>query len=108
MKGAIMEYVYSIMMFCMAGGLLLYAGLLALAKDPMLIPRHYAARMKDGEAYAVMIAKVVALVAVPFAISGTVGLIWTSDQTLVPAIIAFIASLVACIWLCRKIVRKSY
>ena len=42
-----MEYVYSIMMFCMAGGLLLYAGLLALAKDPMLIPKHWAAKMDN-------------------------------------------------------------
>ena len=62
-----MEYVYSIMMFCMAGGLLLYAGLLALAKDPMLIPKHWAAKMDNKKEYCLMIAKVVAVIAIPFA-----------------------------------------
>ena len=103
-----MEYVYSIMMFGMAVGLLLYAGLLALAKDPMLIPKHYAAKMKNKKAYTVMIAKIVAIIAIPFAASGIVGLIWNAEQTLLPAIIVLIIGFVVCIYLCRKIVKKLY
>jgi len=103
-----MEYVYSIIMFCMAGGLLLYAGLLALAKDPMLIPKHYAANMKNEKAYAVMIAKIVALIAIPFAVSGIVGLIWNAEQTLLPAILVLIVGFIVCIWLSSKIVKKFY
>lgn len=103
-----MEYVYSIIMFCMAGGLLLYAGLLALAKDPMLIPKHHAANMKNEKAYAVMIAKIVALIAIPFAVSGIVGLIWNAEQTLLPAILVLIVGFVVCIWLSSKIVKKFY
>ena len=101
-----MEYAYSIIMFCMAGGLLLYAGLLALTKDPMLIPKHHAARMKNKKAYTVMIAKIVALIALPFAVSGIIGLIWNAEQTLLPAIIVLIVGFVGCIYLSSRIVRK--
>ena len=101
-----MEYVYSIIMFCMAGGLLLYAGILALAKDPMLIPRHYAANMRNKKAYAMMFAKIIAMMAVPFAVSGILGLIWNADQTLVPAIIVLIIGFIACLYLSTKIAKK--
>ena len=103
-----MEYGYSIIMFCMAGALVLYAGLLALVKDPMLIPRHYAARMRNKKAYALMFAKIIAMMAMPFAASGIVGLIWNEDQTLVPAIAVLIIGFIACLYLSTKIARKSY
>ena len=102
-----MEYAYSILMFCMAAGLLLYAGLLALAKDPMLIPKHYAAKMKNKKAYAVMFAKITAMMALPFAVSGIVGLIWNAEQTLLPAIIVLIVGLVVCLYLSTKIAKKQ-
>ncbi|MBQ9031057.1 MAG: hypothetical protein IJ106_06345 [Parasporobacterium sp.] len=102
-----MEYVFSIMMFCMAGGLLLYAGLLALLRDPLLIPRHYAAKMGNRKVYCLMIAKIVAVVSLPFTASGITGLIWNSDVTLVPAIIVFIIAMVACIYWARRIVKKN-
>ena len=101
-----MEYVYSIMMFCMAGGLLLYAGLLALIKDPLMIPKHHAARIRHKKEYCIMIAKIVAVIAIPFAVSGIVGLIWNSDQTLIPEIIVFIIAFTVCIYFSRKIVRN--
>ena len=103
-----MEYSIAILMFCMAGGLLLYAGLLALVKDPMLIPKHWAANMKNKKEYCLMIAKVVALTAIPFAASGFTGLIWNAEETLLPAIIVLVIGFVVCIWLSRKIVRKVY
>ena len=103
-----MEYAYAIMMFCMAGGLLLYAGFLALVKDPMLIPKHWAAKMKNEKEYCLMIAKVVAIIAIPFAASGITELIWTAEETLLPAIIVLVIGFVVCIYLSRKIVRKVY
>ena len=102
-----MEYAYSIIMFCMAGGLLLYAGLLALAKDPMLIPKYYATNMKNKKAYAVMFAKIIAMMAVPFTVSGIVGLIWTSEQTLLPAIVVLIIGLFIGFYLSTRIAKKS-
>ena len=56
---------FSILMLCFSGALLLYAGLLALTKDYNLIPRCYASRVKDKKTYAVNLAKVIALTAVP-------------------------------------------
>ena len=56
---------FSILMLCFSGALLLYAGLLALTKNYNLIPRGYASRVKDKRAYAVNLAKVIALTAVP-------------------------------------------
>lgn len=56
---------FSILMLCFSGALLLYAGLLALTKDYNLIPRGYASRVKDKKTYAVNLAKVIALTAVP-------------------------------------------
>ncbi len=56
---------FSILMLCFSGALLLYAGLLALTKDYKLIPRGYAVKVKNKRAYAVNMAKVVALTAVP-------------------------------------------
>lgn len=56
---------FSILMLCFSGALLLYAGLLALTRDPALIPRCDAAKVKDKRAYAVKVAKLVALAAVP-------------------------------------------
>ena len=61
---------YSILMFCFSGALLLYAALLALTKNCGLIPRSYAAREKDKKAYAVTVAKIVALTAIPPVHSG--------------------------------------
>ena len=56
------HYAIAVLMFCFAGMLLLYAALLALIRDPKMIPRHYAANMKNKKAYCVQLAKVIALV----------------------------------------------
>ena len=42
-----METDFSALVFCFSELLLLYAGLLALAKDSQFIPRHDYARMKN-------------------------------------------------------------
>jgi len=59
------------------------------------------------KAYCVMIAKIVAVIAIPFAASGITGLVWNASQTVLPAEIVFIAAMAVCICWSRKIVRKS-
>ncbi len=85
-----MEYAFSIMMFAMAGGMLLYAGDLAIWKNYKLIPRWQSARMKDPKAYTVQFAKVIAVFALPFLASGLVGLL----QWYIPALIVLVAGFV--------------
>ena len=70
-----MDYALSILMFCFAGMLLLYAGLLALTKDYKLIPRNYAVHMTDKKGYCVGMAKVIALVSLAPLEFGLIGLL---------------------------------
>lgn len=88
-----MEYAFSILMFCFAGMLLLYAGLLAAAKDPQLIPRHFASKIKNPKVYALQFAKLTALTAAAPFLSGLVGL---TDQMWAAGIV-LIAAFVLCI-----------
>ena len=69
-----MEYAYSIVMFCLAGGIFIYAVLLAVCKNTNLIMRSYAVKMKDRRRYAVQFAKIMALIGVAPLISGLIGL----------------------------------
>ena len=98
-----MEYAYSILMFCFAGMLLLYAGLLALTKDAGLIPRSEAVEMRDKKAYARQFAKVMALVALAPVLSGLVALApWLSALTgvvgaHVAAFLVLVLAFVGCI-----------
>ncbi len=62
-----MNNAYSILMLCFSGMLLLYAAILAIVKDPKLIPRNDTVEMKDPKKYAVQFSKIIALMAVaPF------------------------------------------
>ena len=72
----------------------------------MLIPRHYAVRMRNKKAYALMFAKIMAMMAITFAASAVVGLIWNAQQTLVPAIVVLIIGLVVCIYISTKIAKN--
>lgn len=85
-----MERAYSILMFCFAGGLLLYSLILAIVKSPDLIPRSYAAKRKTRQKYAVQFAKIIALVAAAPALSGLVGLIAPTLPCLLVLIVAFV------------------
>ena len=100
-----MEYGFSVLMFCFAGALLLYAGLLAAEKrrPDLLIPRFYASAGKVGDArrYARRIAKIVALCALSPLLTGLVGL---TGQYLIAGIV-FVCTLVGAIWLGVKLTR---
>ena len=98
-----MDTAFSILMFCFSGMLLLYAGLLALAKDPQLIPRHYYAKIKNPKAYALQFAKLTALTAAAPALSGLVGL---SGCTWA-AVAVLLGGFVVCIWLGIRLFMKD-
>ena len=70
-----METGFPILLLCLAGLLLLYAGLIAATGDASLIFRSYAAKMKDRKAYARQFGKLLAVVAIAPAVSGEVGLL---------------------------------
>ena len=86
-----MEYAFSILMFCFSGMILLYAGIMAATKDiNMLRWRHVrVAKMNDPKAYAVMVAKILALTAAAPLAGGLAGLISPSVGGIV-LVIAFI------------------
>ena len=62
---------YSIIMFCFAAALLLYAADLAITKNYNLVARNWAAKPKDEKAYTVHLAKIIALVALAPAVFPT-------------------------------------
>ena len=69
-----MESGFSILMFCLSGGLLLWAAVLAISRNSGGIPRDYAVKKKNGKKYAVGFAKVLALTAMAPLAGGIVGL----------------------------------
>lgn len=103
-----MKYGFSILMFCFSAGLLLYAGIIAAAKDPQLIPRHYCAKIKNKEKYAVRFAKVLAVTAIaPFA-GGITGLIWNAEKTLIPSMLVLILAFSICMHFAVKIMDNAW
>ena len=87
-------------MFVFSGVLLLYAGLLALTRDVTMLPRFSAAYVGDKKAYALRVAKVLAIVAVSPALTGVTALL-----SGIAAAIVFVVSLVGCIWLGVKVTK---
>lgn len=101
------EYGFSVLMFCFAGALLLYAGLLVLEKKrpDLLIPRRYSVSMKktDWIRHARRLAKIVALCALAPFFSGVAGLF---GKPLLAGIV-FVAVLTAAIWLGVRITKET-
>ena len=91
-----MRYAYSILMFCFAGGILLYAALMAPGNDD-LIPRRHAAKMRKPKAYAKRLAKVLALVSLAPLSSGIIGLLVDIERHPLPPVAALIAVFIACV-----------
>ena len=101
-----MEYGFSILMFCFAGALLLYAGLLAAEKrrPDLLIPRRVSVTKSElTVAYARRLAKIVALCALSPLLTGLVGL---TGYYLIAGIV-FVVTLAGAIWLGIKITRAA-
>ena len=101
-----MEYGFSILMFCFAGALLLYAGLMAVEKrrPDLLIPRRvFVSRSKWTVAYLRKLAKIVALCSLSPLLTGIVGL---TGQYLIAGIV-FVVTLGLAIWLGIKITHAA-
>lgn len=101
-----MDKAYSILMFCFSACLFLYAGLLALTRDVGLVPKTYAAKIKNKKEYAKGIAKVVALTALAPLISGVVALFGDMDRMVLPALLVLIAGFIVFIYLGVKRMKK--
>ena len=98
-----MDNGFSILMFILAGALLLYALILALTKNYNMLPAHatISVKPKNPKRYTVQLAKVIALVAVAIAIGAAVSL-W---NMLIGAIV-MIAAVILAIWFGTKIVKN--
>jgi len=99
-----MDHYFAIFMLIFAAALLLYAAILAITKDYSMLP--YRARIsvkpKNPEAYTVMLAKAVALVALAIAVGGGVAL-WNA----LIGVVAMIVGAIAAIWAATKIVKDE-
>ncbi len=94
---------FSILMFCFSGALLLYAGVLALAKNPDLIPRSHAVQMKDPKAYARAFAGMIALAALAPLGSGLYGLVSVPLGAFM-----LIPNFAACIWIGTRVYKDTF
>lgn len=97
-----MEKAFPIIMLAMSGGMLLYAGLIALGGFD-LIPRSYAVKVRDKKKYARRFAALIALLAWAPAVGGITALIFGNPAGL----IVTAAALVLAIWLGRYVMRNS-
>lgn len=71
-----MDHVYSIVMFCLGAGVLLYAFIVSKSGFEA-IPKKHAVDPKDKEAYASEFAKLLVKIGVVFLLSGVIGLLGT-------------------------------
>ena len=85
-----MEYPYTILLFCLAGLLLLYAGIVALTKSSLLIPRDFAAKIDDRKKYVSRFARVLALVALSPALAGLSGLFFSGVVPVIVFLVSFV------------------
>ena len=97
-----MEKAFPIRMLCFGGLLVLYAGILALTKDVMLIPHADKAKVREPKAYALRFAGIMALVSVGPLASGIAGLIYDNKR----AAIVLIVGLVFSLWGATQLVKK--
>lgn len=96
-----MDYAYCIIMLCLTGGILFYAGLIALFGFDM-IPKTYSVRPKDKRRYATQFAKLLAIVAAAPAVSGLTSLVgvWltgSAEKVIFPSLMVLVIALVVCI-----------
>ena len=97
-----MENAVSYLFFAFAAMLLLYAGALFAGGNPNMIPRHWAAEIKNTKQYARAVALVIALVACSPALAGLAGLLAGPGI----ALIVLLVTMVLFIWLGVRLVRK--
>ena len=97
-----MDNGFSILMLIFAGAILLYAALMALTKDYNMLPlrAQVSVKPKNPKKYMTQLAKAVALVAVPVALGGLIGL-WNA----MVGLIIMLLGVGICLWLATKIMK---
>ena len=97
-----MDNGFSILMLIFAGAILLYAALMALTKDYNMLPlrAQVSVKPKNPKKYMTQLAKAVALVAVPVALGGLIGL-WNA----MVGLIIILLGVGICLWLATKIMK---
>ncbi len=100
-----MEYGFSILMFCFSGGILLYAGMIALF-GVELIPRYWMVKMTDKKAYARRFARILGVTALAPALSGVVALIVGIEEAPLLPLLALLLGIPAAIWLGTLITKE--
>ena len=100
-----MDQGFPIFMLIFAAALLLYAALLAVTRDELLLPMKVSVSIKsmnkkEKKEYALRLAKMVALVAAAPAVGGLIGL-WNQLAGAIVMGIGFVVTL----WLCTKIAK---
>ena len=93
-----MNYVYPIIMGCLALGILGYAAVIAIAGTTDLIPRHYAAKVRNKKIYARRFALLLVIVAAAPIISGIVGLF-----SVLAGVIILIIGLAICLYVGARV-----
>ncbi len=98
-----MEYAFSFVTLGFGGMLLLYAALLRLTQDVRMIPRSWAAEMKDPKAYARTVSHIIAFLSLALLTAGWVGLY--AGPTI--GLLALVGCLALAIWLCIRLWKSS-
>ncbi len=98
-----MEYALYFVSFGFGGALMLYAILLRLTLDVKLIPRNYAAEIKDPKDYAKTVSRMIFFLALALLSGGWVG-VYAGPLI---GLIVMLVTLVLAIWLCVRLWRSS-
>jgi len=99
---------YSIIMFCFAGVIILYAlSILSEKNGYKLIARDWATNPKDKKAYARQFAKLMSFIALAPILSGIVAFLGDTDSMVLPALIVLVVGFIFFTWLgIRLFMRK--
>ena len=97
-----MDYGYAVLMFSIAGALLLYSLILVKTKNISLVVQADKARIQDKEAYAARYGKAVAVLALAPVVSGIFWLTGAVRRSVAFLVLIFIL----CVWEATEIMRK--
>ena len=98
-----MDYGYAVLMFSIAGALLLYSLILVKTKNISLVVQADKARIQDKQAYAKQFGKAVAVISLAPAVSGILWLTGAVRRSIAFLVLGFII----CVWEATNLVSKA-
>ena len=102
-----MEYALYFVSFGFGGALMLYAILLRLTLDVKLIPRNYAAEIKDPKDYAKTVSRMIFFLALALLSGGWVGVYAGPLIGLIVMLVTLVLAIWLCVWLWRSSQNKN-